>query len=143
MKKKWLDPVVTLVGIVLLLFGLIWIKGDFHTPAAMRGLPYVCIGLGCGLFGQGIGSLISSHTLKKHPELQKQMEISRKDERTQAIQHRAKSKAFDRMLYVFSALILAFAVMGVDVVVVLLLVFVYLFVIGTFVYYFARYDKEM
>ncbi len=143
MKKKWMDPVVMLVGIILLLLGLIWIKGDFYIPEAMRALPYVCIGVGCGLFGQGTGNMINNRTLKKYPELQKQMEVSQKDERNQAIQQRAKSKAFERMLYVFSALILAFAVMGVDAVVVLLLVFVYLFVIGTFVYYLVRYDKEM
>lgn len=143
MKKKWMDPVVMLAGIILLLLGLIWIKGDFYIPEAMRALPYVCIGVGCGLFGQGTGNMINNRTLKKYPELQKQMEVSQKDERNQAIQQRAKSKAFERMLYVFSALILAFALMGVDAVVVLLLVFVYLFVIGTFVYYLVRYDKEM
>lgn len=143
MKKKWMDPIVMLVGIILLLFGLVWMKGNFDTPEAMRALPYVCIGVGCGLFGQGIGNMINNRTLKKYPELQKQMEVSQKDERNQAIRHRAKSKAFDRMLYVFSALILAFALMGVDAVVILLLVFVYLFVLGTYVYYLTRYDQEM
>jgi 4-hydroxybenzoate polyprenyltransferase len=60
-----------------------------------------------------------------------------------AIVNRAKSKAYDMMIFVFGALMLAFALMGIDRAAVLLLVSSYLFIIGYSVYYRCKYDKEM
>lgn len=55
----------------------------------------------------------------------------------------AKAKAYDVMTYVFGALMIAFALMGVDMIPVLLFVFVYLFVQGYAIYYRCKYEKEM
>ena len=71
------------------------------------------------------------------------MEIEQRDERNIAIADRAKGKAFDMMTFVFGALMLAFALMSVDLPAVLLLVFAYLFVHGYAIYYRCRYEKEM
>jgi hypothetical protein len=71
------------------------------------------------------------------------MEIERKDERNVSISNRAKAKAYDLMIYVFGALLLSFALIGVDMVEILLLVFAYLFVAGYGVFYRIKYDKEM
>jgi 4-hydroxybenzoate polyprenyltransferase len=71
------------------------------------------------------------------------MEIERKDERNIAISNRSKAKAYDLMIFVFGALMLSFALMGVDLVLILLLVFAYLFVVGYGIFYRIKYDKEM
>lgn len=109
----------------------------------MQALPYVCIGVGCGLFGQGMGGILSQKAIQNHPEIQKQMDIEKNDERNIAIANRAKGKAFDIMTFVFGALMLAFALMGVDMVATLLLVFAYLFVHGYAIYYRCKYNEEM
>lgn len=144
MKKKISSSyVLTVVGILLLAAGLYIIKAASAPQGFMRSLPYICVGLGCGLFGQGMGNIISSRAMKKSPEFQKQMEIEKNDERNVAIMNRAKAKAYDMMTFVFGALMLSFALMGVDIVAVLLLVFAYLFVQGYAIYCRCRYDKEM
>ena len=56
---------------------------------------------------------------------------------------RAKAKAYDMMTFVLGALMLSFALMGVELTAVLLLVFAYLFVHSYAVYYRFKYDKEM
>lgn len=69
--------------------------------------------------------------------------LSKKDERNAIIANRAKAKAYDVMIFVFGALMIAFALMGVDMIPVLLFVFAYLFVQGYAVYYRCKYEKEM
>ena len=100
-------------------------------------------GVGCDAFGQGMGNILARKAVKNFPEIEKQMEIDRKDERNLVIANRSKAKAYDIMIYVYSALMLAFALMGTDMAVILLLVFAYLFVVGCGVYYGCKYDKEM
>lgn len=107
------------------------------------GIPYVCIGIGCGLFGHGMGNVISERAINSYPELKRQLDIEKNDERNVAIANRAKGKAFDMMTFVFGALMLSFALMGIDMVAVLLLVFAYLLVHGFALYYRFKFDKEM
>ena len=109
----------------------------------MLALPYVCMGVGCGVFGSGMGNIISARAMTNHPELQKQLEISQKDERNIAIARRAKAKAYDMMIYVFAALMLTFALMNISLTATLLLVFAYLLVAFCGVYYRCKYEKEM
>ncbi len=143
MKKRWLQPVLGLVGLVLLAVGLYLAKTTDAAEGIMRALPYVCVGIGCGLFGQGMGGVIERSILKKSPELLKQKEIEVKDERNQEISNRAKAKAYDVMVFVFGALMVSFALMGVEMIIVLLLVFAYLFVVGCGVYYRIKLEKEL
>ena len=109
----------------------------------LMNLPYVFVGIGSGVFGSGMGSIVTSRTLKKHPETQRVLEIEEKDERNIAISNRAKAKAYDAMTFVFGALMVSFALMGIELVAVLLLVFSYLFVHGYGIYYRCKYDREM
>lgn len=143
MKKKWLDYISAAAGLLLLTAGLIALKAFEDLQGVMRAAPYIGVGIGCGLFGHGIGGVLSRLALRKSPDLEKQLEIEEKDERNIAIRCRAKGKAFNLMVYVFSALLISFAVMGVDFAAVLLLVFAYLLVIGSFVYHLIKYEKEM
>lgn len=143
MKKYRLDYFIALIGILLLGFGLILVKILSEPQGVIRGLPYICIGVGCGIFGHGMGNIISRRSMKNNPNIQKQLEIDKKDERNITIANCAKAKAFDMMIFVFGVLMIAFALMGVDMVAVLLLVFAYLLVISYDVYYRFKYDKEM
>lgn len=137
---KWTTAIL---GLLLLVIGLYLIKTGNDPQGVMRTLPYICIGIGCGLFGQGMGNVISEQAIHSDPELEKKMEIEKNDERNVAIANKAKGKAFDMMTFVFGALMVSFALMGIDMVAVLLLVFAYLFVHGVAIYYRFKFDKEM
>ena len=143
MKKRQYNYIYVFIGLVLLGVGLYLTKSVANPQGVMRALPYVMIGLGCGIFGQGMGDLIQKRALKNSPEILKQQEIEQKDERNVEISTRAKSKAYDMMVFVFGALMVAFALMGVDFVAVLLLVFAYLFVVGYGVYARCKLEKEI
>ena len=143
MKSKVLNGFLTVFGLLLTGTGLFLIKFLSAAQGMPPALPYICIGVGCGAFGQGMGGIISRRALKNSPETQKQIEIAQKDERNLAISHRAKAKAYDMMLFVLGALMLSFALMGVDLMVVLLLVFCYLFIVGYGVYCRVKFEKEM
>ena len=136
--KKYHNWIVSALGLLLWAVGFWMVKGDVRST-----LAYVCIGLGCGMFGYGAGELIAGRVLKGAPELQRQMEIDRQDERNVAIADRAKGRAFDLMSFVFGALMVTFALMGVEMAPLLLLVAAYLFVHGYALYWRFRCEKEM
>lgn len=143
MKKNQLQTALGILGLAMLVFGLYLVKTTDATEGILMTLPYVLIGIGCGLFGQGMGGVIERSVLKKHPELIKQKEIGVNDERNQQISNRAKAKAYDMMVFVFGALMIALALMNVDLAVVLLMVFAYLFVVGSHIYYRVKFEKEL
>ena len=73
------------IGMVLLVGGLYFEKTVENPGNLMLVLPYICIGLGCGIFGKGMGQFITNRAIKGHPDIQKQMDIEKKDERNIAI----------------------------------------------------------
>ena len=143
MKKNWKDYCFVIIGILLLGIGLFCIKIISDPQGIMQTLPYICVGLGCGVFGHGIGNIAGERAIANSPEIKKQLDIDKNDERNIEIVNCAKAKAYDMMIYVFGALMICFSLMGVDRVVVLLLVFAYLFVVAYGIYYRFKYDKEM
>ena len=90
-----------------------------------------------------MGNLISDKAIQNYPDIKRQKEIEEKDERNIAISSRAKAKAYDIMTFVFGALMVSFALMGVDMIPILLFVFTYLFIQGYAIYYRCKYEKEM
>ena len=114
MKERNYDVVKTVVGILLAAIGFVLLRRYADSQGVMAVLPFVCIGVGCGAFGHGMGGMLSRKALKGSPDLQKQLEIEQKDERNIAISNSAKGKAFDIMLFVYGALMLSFALMQVD-----------------------------
>lgn len=90
-----------------------------------------------------MGNLISDKAIQNYPDIKRQIEIEEKDERNIAISSRAKAKAYDIMTFVFGALMVSFALMGVDMIPILLFVFTYLFIQGYAIYYRCKYEKEM
>ncbi len=143
MKKSLGDYSLTILGILLLGSGLFIIKSISNPQGIMQTLPYICVGLGCGIFGHGMGKIIGERSMKNNPEIKKQLEIEQNDERNIAIGNASKAKAYEMMIYVFGALIFSFALMAVDMAILLLLVFAYLFVVFYGIYYRCKYDKEM
>jgi hypothetical protein len=143
MKKTISSYFLTVVGVGLLAAGLYFIKTIEDPQGMLRALPYICVGLGCAIFGHGMGEIIIRHAMKNNPAAAKQLEIDKKDERNLAIANRAKAKAYDMMVFVLGALITAIALMAIDLIVVLLLVFAYLFILGYCTYYRIKYYKEM
>ncbi len=143
MRKNSYNYFSILLGLLITISGLILMKTNLNPEGIMVPLPFIMIGFGCGLFGSGMGNALSKKALKNHPEIAQQMEIDTNDERNIAISNAAKSKAYDIMTYVFGALMVSFALMGVDMIVILLLVAAYLFVHGYGIYYRLKYEKEM
>lgn len=143
MKKRGVIWFCTGVGIGLLLGGLLILRTPPEPQGVFQVLPYLMIGLGCGLFGHGLGDTVQQRTLKSSPEIARQLEIEQNDERNLAIANGAKARGFDRMTFVFGALMLCFALMQVELAAVLLLVAAYLYVEGYALYSRLKLEKEM
>ncbi len=143
MNKKRIDYVIMFVGLALFVIGIYLIKAIVDPQGVMLAFPYVAIGVGCGAFGHGLGNIIQRWALKGHPEVSKQIAIEQNDERNIAVGNRAKAKAHDMMIFVFGALMISYALMGVGILPLLLLVASYMFVLFYGIYYRVKYDKEM
>ena len=138
-------------GWMLFLAGLLLLAGAWLLLRLLPGLdttpwravPFLCLGVGCGLFGHGMGNAVSERVLKKYPEVARQKEIEENDERNVVIAERSKARACDLMTFVLGALMLCFALMQVDLALVLLLVCAYLFIEGYALYCRFRLEKEM
>ena len=143
MKKHGLQTALGILGLVFLAVGLYLVKTIADPKGILLTLPYVFVGIGSGLFGQGVAGVIERYVYKKHPDMQKQKEIEVNDERNREISNRAKAKGYDTMVFVFGALMISFALMNVDLAVVLLMVFAYLFVVGSHIYYRVKFEKEL
>lgn len=143
MKRDRKEIVWIVVGVVLWGIAVLLLRQNPGNSGFWRALPYVCLGVGAGLLGQGIGQMVQRKALQSDPELARQQEIEAGDERNIQLAQRAKAKAFDLMVFVFSALLLVFALMGVDLTAILLLVAAYLLVQGYAVYCRVKLEKEM
>ncbi len=141
MSKNAVSVVITMLGVIFAIAGFFLLKNFTDMPSLPY--PYVLIGIGCGAFGHGFGNIISNKAIKNHPDLIKMKKIEMNDERNQTISHKAKAKAYDCMIFVYGALILAFALMNVSLPIILLMVFAYLFVSGYGLFYRFKYDKEL
>lgn len=143
MKRDRKEIVWIVVGVVLWGIAVLLLRQNPGNSGFWRALPYVCLGVGAGLLGQGIGRLVQRKALQSDPELARQQEIEAGDERNIQLAQRAKAKAFDLMVFVFGALLLVFALMGVEMTALLLLVAAYLLVQGYAVYCRVKLEKEM
>lgn len=143
MKGRTWNWIKIVGGILLGGASLFALRHYDQAEGVMAVLPFVCLGIGCGAFGHGMGDLLSRKALESDPELARSLAIEQQDERNIALANRAKGKAFDIMLYVYGALMVSFALMGMELAPLLLLVFAYLLVVGCSIYYRAKYEKEM
>lgn len=143
MKGRTWNWIKIIGGLLLGIVSLFILRHYDQAEGVMAVLPFVCLGIGCGAFGHGMGDLLSRKALESDPKLARSLAIERQDERNIALANRAKGKAFDIMIYVYGALLVSFGLMGVALAPLLLLVFAYLLVVGCSIYYRLKYDKEM
>ena len=61
MKERNYDVVKTVVGILLAAIGVVLLRRDADSQGVMAVLPFVCIGVGCGAFGHGMGCCAGRH----------------------------------------------------------------------------------
>ena len=141
--KKGISIMLVILGILLLFGGLALFLLTNSSKGILSALPFIMIGVGCGLSGQGIGELIQHQRLAKSPQLAKQQANERGDERNAAITYQAKAKAFDLMVYIFAALLLSFALFGVSAAATLSLAVAYLLVIGSRIWFAVKLNREM
>ena len=137
MKAKY--GIISLLGLAAVVAGFILVR----MGAGIAPLPYVLLGVGCGAFGWGAGELLKRRAVEDDPEIEKRLRIEQQDERNRTIADRAKARAYDAALYIFSALMLCFALMQVELAVILLLVGAYLLVVGVSIYYYVKYNHEL
>ena len=120
---------ISILGFLLSGIGFYFIRSLTDPEGIMKTFPYILVGIGCGMFGHGIGDLIN-------------IEIDQKDERNIMISNMAKAKGYDVMTYVFAALLLAYGLMGASMEIIIPFVIAYLFVQFYAVYIRMRKDKE-
>lgn len=135
--------VFSIVGFIICATGLVLATSIPDAQGLMLTFPYICVGVGAGIFGQNLGTVISNLALRKDPKVAKRIEIETNDERNTAIRNRAKGKSYDLMVMVFGALMMALALMQVDMYVILAFVAVYLFIVFSNIYYLSKFQKEM
>lgn len=141
--KKSKSTLTAIAGILLFAAGFLLMKTVPQPDGFLKTLPYLLIGVGCGMFGHGAGDIVNNKIRQKYPDTARQMDIDLNDERNITIGNRAKAKGFDMMTYVFGAVLLAFALMNAALDVILIFVIAYLFVQFYAVYYRIRLDKKM
>ena len=143
MKKINSSYIPTILGLLVLTMGLCMIKIIDVSESIMNTMSYIFIGLGCTIFGHGIGKICTIRAEKAAPQMAKRNLINKNDERNVAVSNKAKAKAYDIMVYIFAALQIAFGVMGVDLSAIIMLNVAYFSVIGFEIYYFRKLNKEM
>lgn len=140
--KKILNYIFIAIGIVLLIAAAYFLFMNI-TINSMEQLPFVLIGIGCGLIGYGFGEVIQAKVIEEKPETAKQIEIERTDERNVKLTNMAKAKSYDIMIYLLSLILIVFTLLNVNATAILLLVAVYIIIIGTNLYYFSKFQKQL
>ena len=133
------------VYIALLVSGiaLVYVGGFALEGIVSRALSGICIGIGSGLFGMSIANLVTIRIMKKHPEIERKIKIDAKDERTLRINNMARAKAFAITQILYAVLVIVLALMGENLLIILLVWGVFMLGWVFYFVYFAKYAKEM
>ena len=134
---------LTTLGFILFVTGIVLVILFSESQGIMKTLPFLCLGVGSGTCGGSIGGVINYHKVKKNPSLAKQKEIDTKDERNIIISYKAKAMTYNFSLILFSALIMFLAIVQVELYITLVFVGVYLLMIFLHIYFISKYSKEM
>ena len=138
--EEWL---LTFVGIGLVVVGFLLHKYSLSTDKMMVIIPYILIGVGCGIFGHFMGNLIKYFSTKNHEELERQIQIDKNDERNILIAEKSKAKAYDLMIYLFTSILIIFSLMGVDKLAIIMIVAIYLSIQIYALYWRSKFEKKM
>ncbi|MCI8537450.1 MAG: hypothetical protein HFF18_02150 [Oscillospiraceae bacterium] len=133
-------------SLVQLLFGLVLLAAGVYLMIAQAGSQpdgFLLLGVGCGVAGASLSTLIGAVRKRRNPELARQERIGETDERNQMLLWRSKARAFDGMLYIWGGLLLWFALKNLGTQVVLPLTAGYLLIVAICLFSLARFQKEM
>lgn len=136
------DWILVFFGVALVLTDSIFTK-ELIVNKTVLAIPYLFIGIGCGVFGHFMGNIIKYFSTKNNKELIRQLEIDKKDERNVLIAEKSKAKAYDLMTYLFAAMLIMFSLMGVDKLQIIILVAIYLSIQIYAVFWRSKFEKEM
>ncbi|MCR5721385.1 MAG: hypothetical protein K6G72_03435 [Lachnospiraceae bacterium] len=138
------------VAYILLITGLLLVIGSSFAfyffgseKFAYTVISYSIFGGGFGLLGDGIGRLNAARLEKKDPERMRMVNIEKNDERNIAIDEKARAKAFTLSQYLFSAVLVALAIMRVDLKALLLVLAADLLTLTYSLYIRLKLYKEM
>ncbi len=137
------DVILAFVGLGLIGLGFVLNKIVPRTDLILMLLPYTLIGAGCGVFGHYTENLIKYYSIKNNEKLSKEIEINKNDERNVLIAEKSKAKAFDLMSYMVASLIIIFAMMKLDTLVLMILASVNLSLQMYALYWRHKFEKEM
>ena len=135
--------ILTAVGFVLFVMGIVLAILFSKSQGVMKTLPFICLGIGAGFCGGGLSGIITYRRIQKSPRLAKEKEINTKDERNVFITYKAKSAAYNLTLIIFAVLIMFLAVVQVESYIILVFTGAYLLIIFLYIYFFNKYYKEM
>ncbi|MDQ0508234.1 H+/Cl- antiporter ClcA [Peptoniphilus ivorii] len=62
--KKYKYWILASCGALSLIIGIYLERNYSETESVLKSLPYILVGIGCGLFGHGVGEIIKVNTLK-------------------------------------------------------------------------------
>ncbi len=143
MEKNNKNIIKTVIGVALFAIGLVLIKLFPNAKNVLAVLPFMFVGVGAGVFGQGLGEYFKQKELLKNPKKARQEYIEEHDERNQALSDKAKAKTYNLFQYIFAAVLIGFSIMGVELYIIIVLVVLYLFLTGANIYYINKLQKEM
>ena len=138
--KEWF---LTFVGIGLVVVGFLLHKYSLSTDKMIVTIPYIFIGVGCGIFGHFMDNLIKYFSTKNHKELERQIQIDKNDERNILIAEKSKAKAYDLMVYLFVSILIIFSLMGVDKLAIIMIVAIYLSIQIYALYWRSKFENKM
>ena len=138
--KDWF---LTFLGIGLVVVGFLFHKNSVSTDKMIVTIPYIFIGVGCGIFGHFMGNLIKYFSTKNHEELERQIQIDKNDERNILIAEKSKAKAYDLMIYLFASILIIFSLMGVDKLAIIMMVAIYLSIQIYALYWRSKFERKM
>ena len=87
--------ITTIIGLLFLVAGTYYIKAYGAPEGAIRVLPYLAIGIGCGLFGYGFGRSVSDMAIKSDPAAQKRVRIEESQRKIELRERKAFSRNFE------------------------------------------------
>lgn len=137
------DCLLTFLGVGLVAVGFLLHKNSVSTDKMMVTIPYIFIGIGCGIFGHFMGYVIKYFSTKNHEELERQIQIDKNDERNILLAEKSKAKAYDLMIYLFAAMLIIFSLMGVDKFAILMIVAIYLSIHIYALYWRSKFENKM
>lgn len=138
--KEWF---LTFVGIGLVVVGFLLHKYSLSTDKMIVTIPYIFIGVGCGIFGHFMDNLIKFFSTKNHKELERRIQIDKNDERNILIAEKSKAKAYDLMIYLFVSILIILSLMGVDKLAIIMIVAIYLSIQIYALYWRSKFESKM